>query len=90
MNAMHSSMKITDEFYSNVNDGEVQNRIDSLGQDRQSGTDNQEIEGLFKDFIRWRKNRSWKSCYSKPKYGRKYFYKKEEIDNGFNMITPLW
>ena len=31
MNVMHSGMKITDEFYSNLNDGEAQNRISTLG-----------------------------------------------------------
>jgi hypothetical protein len=31
MNAMHSSIKITEECYSNLNDSEVQGRINCLG-----------------------------------------------------------
>jgi len=30
MNVMHSSMEITDEFYSNLKDGEIQSRISGL------------------------------------------------------------
>jgi hypothetical protein len=54
MNALHSSMEITDEFYSNLNDGEVQNRIGSLGKDNPTSDDNQEAMNLFKEFLTWK------------------------------------
>jgi len=54
MNVMHSSMKITDEFYSNLNDGEVQNRISSLGKEIRSNTDDQEAVKLLKEFLAWK------------------------------------
>ena len=55
MNAMHSSMEITDEFYSNLNDGEIRNRISSLGKDEK--TETQDDLALLKEFLEWRKNR---------------------------------
>jgi hypothetical protein len=54
MNAMHSSMKITDEFHSNLNDSEVQNRISGLNKENQPSEDS-ELE-LFREFINWKKN----------------------------------
>jgi hypothetical protein len=33
INAIHSSMEITNEFYSNINDGEIQNRISELSKE---------------------------------------------------------
>jgi len=54
MNAMHSSMKITDEFYSNLSDGEVQSRISSLGEDLKIDKDNQETEQLIREFLMWK------------------------------------
>ena len=33
MNVMHSSMEITDEFYSNISYSELRNKIQSLGKD---------------------------------------------------------
>ncbi len=56
MNAMHSSMKITDEFYSNLNDSEVQNRISGLNKENQP-SEGSELE-LFREFINWKKNLS--------------------------------
>jgi integrase len=53
MNVMHSTMEITDEFYSNLNDGEVQNRINGLNKQDQPLEDN-ELE-LFREFINWKK-----------------------------------
>jgi len=47
-------MKITDEFYSNLNDGEVQNRISSLGKGKKSNNDDQEAVNLFKEFLAWK------------------------------------
>jgi len=58
MNAMHSSMKITDEFYSNLNDDEVQIRIGSIGKSKRSNDDDQEALSLFKDFLTWKQGKS--------------------------------
>jgi len=55
MNVMHSSMKITDEFYSNLTDGEVQNRISSLGKALATDNENKEAESLIKEFLIWKK-----------------------------------
>ena len=57
MNVMHSSMKITDEFYSNLNDGEVQNRIGSLGNDKRTNQEGQAAIDLFKEFLAWKQKR---------------------------------
>ena len=58
-NVLHSSMEITDEIYSNLNDGEVQNRIGSLGKDNQYDKDSLDIENLIKEFLIWKqKNKS--------------------------------
>jgi hypothetical protein len=54
MNAMHSSMKITDEFYSNLNDDEVQTRIGSLGRAKRSDSGDQQAVDLFKEFLDWK------------------------------------
>jgi hypothetical protein len=53
MNAMHSSMTITDEFYSNLNDSEVQNRIGSLSKSERNKDRKEDIE-LFEQFLAWR------------------------------------
>ena len=59
VNVMHASMEITDEIYSNLNDGEVQNRIGSLGKDNQYDKDSLDIENLIKEFLIWKqKNKS--------------------------------
>ena len=39
LNLLHSSMEITDQFYSNINDGEVQSRISGLNKQDQSFED---------------------------------------------------
>ena len=44
-------MKIIDEFYSNLNDGEVQNRIGSLVKDEKSNNDDQETIKLLGEFL---------------------------------------
>ena len=49
---MHSRMKITDEFYSNLNDGEVQKRISSLGKDMPSKEEDQEILNVLQELLR--------------------------------------
>ena len=53
MNVMHSSTKITDEFYSNLNDGEVNNRISSLNKQEQSVEDD-DLE-KYRQFLEWKK-----------------------------------
>jgi len=59
MNVMHTSMELTNQFYSNLNDGEVQNRISSLGKANQYDKDNLGIENLIKEFLIWKqKNKS--------------------------------
>ncbi len=50
MNVMHSSMKITDVYYSILGEDEVENRINSLGN---SNTSDDFM--LFKKFIEWQK-----------------------------------
>jgi len=54
MNVMHSSMKITDEFYSNLNEDEVQKRINSLGKDKDVAISDSEMVRLFQEFVRWK------------------------------------
>ena len=54
LNAMHSSMEITDQFYSVLNNSEVKDRIGALGKkngaDRGNGQDTMK---LFKNFLSW-------------------------------------
>jgi hypothetical protein len=57
MNVMHSSMEITDEFYSNLNDAQLQNRIAFLGKENIEGATNQQVIDLFKQFLAWRKSK---------------------------------
>jgi hypothetical protein len=52
LNAMYFSMEITDESYSNLNDGEIQHRIDSLGKEKAPSND---ALALIKEFIEWMK-----------------------------------
>jgi len=54
MNVMHSSMEITDEFYSNLNDGEIQSRISGLKEKDKSSEDSE--LGQFRQFLAWKKN----------------------------------
>lgn len=51
LNVGHANMKITDQFYSNINDGDVKNRISKLGKDK--ATKEQD------DFARFQKFREW-------------------------------
>ena len=51
MNVMHSNMEITDEFYSNLNDNEVQNRIGSLGKKKKSESEIEDNYRKFQEFI---------------------------------------
>ncbi len=53
LNVMHSSMKITDEFYSNINDREIKNRISELSKKSQLSEDD-DLE-LFRQFLKWKK-----------------------------------
>jgi len=49
-------MKITDEFYSNLNDREVEKRIASIGKGMLSDNDDTEAINLFKAFLVWKQN----------------------------------
>jgi integrase len=53
MNVMHASMEITDEFYSNLNDGELENRISSLNK-KEKNFENEELE-QYRQFLEWKK-----------------------------------
>jgi hypothetical protein len=55
MNAMHSRMKITDAFYSNLKSDEIQERIGSLGKGNQQGG-NAEVVDVLKEFLVWKKS----------------------------------
>ena len=54
MNAMHSSMKITDDFYPNLDESEVQNRINTLGKEIQTDANDVNSVGLLMEFIAWK------------------------------------
>lgn len=49
---MYSSMKITDEFYSNLSDGEIQKRIGGLSskKEQEEELDRNELE-FFKEYL---------------------------------------
>jgi len=51
LNAMHSSMEITDEFYSVLNNDELQNRISTLGKGHSEKNSNQEKISILKEWI---------------------------------------
>jgi hypothetical protein len=53
MNAVHSSMKITDEFYSNLTNDEVEKRIDSLSKTLNNIEENNTFK-LFTEFMTWK------------------------------------
>jgi integrase len=55
LNLSHSSMEVTDQFYSNINDGEVQNRISQLGQ--KSEEKEQDDLAIIREFLEWKKFR---------------------------------
>lgn len=54
-NAMHSSMEITDQFYSNQNDKELHDRISSLGKASQASNSIENDFKLFMEFLAWKK-----------------------------------
>lgn len=54
LNVLHSDMKITDQFYSNINEGEVQNRISRLGKSEKEKE--QDDFALFQKFLEWERN----------------------------------
>jgi hypothetical protein len=53
MNVMHTSMKITDEFYSNLNDGDIKKRISGLTK-KVSPEEDDDLR-LINEFIQWKK-----------------------------------
>jgi integrase len=58
MNAMHSSMEITDQFYSILNDSEVQNRINSFGKKEQKRGEDQDEFMQFQEFLAWKRSQN--------------------------------
>lgn len=57
LNAMHSSTKTTDEYYSNIDDQEVKNRITALGDNGNSKDDGQKELEQFREFLAWKKRK---------------------------------
>jgi integrase len=51
LNVGHANMEITDQFYSNINDGEVKNRISKLGKNEKEKE--QDDFALFQKFQNW-------------------------------------
>ena len=58
LNAMHSSIKITDEFYSVLNDQEVKRRLNSLGNNKQKKSTDKEDFEQFKEFLAWKNSQA--------------------------------
>ena len=59
MNLMHSSMEITDQYYSNLNDTTIKARIESLGKKLDSDSENKnELFMEFQEFMTWKRNRN--------------------------------
>ena len=48
LNVGHANMEITDQYYSNINDGEVQNRISNLGKEKE-----QDGYERYRGFLEW-------------------------------------
>ncbi len=63
MNVMHSSMEITDEYYSVLNDNELQNRIQSLGKQLEQASQEEKEFRQFQEFKRWQKQQRWRIIY---------------------------
>ena len=57
MNVLHSSMEITDQFYSNLNEEELQKRISQLDEMPQKN-ESQDALRLFEQFLQWRASRN--------------------------------
>jgi len=47
-------MEITDQFYSNQNDKEIQDRISKLGKNGKNRDINQKDFALFMEFLAWK------------------------------------
>jgi len=55
LNVMHSSMEITDQFYSVLNDSQVHDRVSSLGKtDKPKKASDQDMLSLFQEFLAWK------------------------------------
>jgi site-specific recombinase XerC len=58
MNVMHSSMDITDETYSRLDEQDIKARIGQLGQKKGKGkNESDDLFELFQEFLAWRKNK---------------------------------
>ena len=53
LNVMHSSMEITDQFYSVLNDNQVHERISSIGKAGKSSEGDKDMMALFQKFMLW-------------------------------------
>jgi len=53
-NVLPSSVEITDQFYSNINDGDVKNRISGLGKDAKEKEKDDEMR--FQKFLEWERH----------------------------------
>jgi hypothetical protein len=51
-------MEIIDQFYSNLNDDQVQNRITSLGKKEQKMGNDFDTFALFQDFLIWKSKKA--------------------------------
>jgi len=54
---MHSTTGITDQFYSNINDEEKKNRIDSMFSNTKENENNSEDFNKFREFLAWKKTK---------------------------------
>jgi site-specific recombinase XerC len=56
MNVMHSSMDITDETYSNLDEQDIKSRIGQLGQQLvKAANESDNVFALFQEFLEWKK-----------------------------------
>jgi integrase len=60
MNVMHSNMKTTDEFYSNLNDAAVRSRISALGTAKGESSSRDVQLNEYREFLVWREVQSRK------------------------------
>ena len=58
MNVLHSSMDITDETYSNLDEQDIKSRIGQLGQQMgKAENESEDVLALFQEFLDWRKTK---------------------------------
>jgi len=57
LNVMHSSMEITDQYYSVLNDNQVHDRISSIGKQSKQSDQDEQFYKEFLAFKKWQENR---------------------------------